>query len=288
MTQLHRYELYSRLTQDTSTLLEACGWPPPLTGGNNAKPPAGAPPEAASNGPPNGGDADAGGSALQGDGHAAAPPGGKGAAAAPHGPALGFTGFTQDPARLSQLLAVLTCLTSLQQAVDRQGFAEAEAAAAAAAAGEQGAGHANGHTPGQGAPPPGHASAAIKVRMCGGLVRAQIWFALGGAGTERARQHCGHCMEGGSGAGMDCAERARVRASSRARAQEAPLLWAATCLAGPLQAKLQLHFQPHTQAGRLDQPAWLFKLVTKLVKVGGHGFLSHLLSTRCQRQGLAQ
>ncbi len=56
--------------------------------------------------------------------------------------------------------------------------------------------------------------------------------------------------------------------AQQAEQEETPLLWVASCLASDLQAKLQAHFQPHTAAGRLDKPQWLFKLVLRLVQVG--------------------
>ena len=51
--------------------------------------------------------------------------------------------------------------------------------------------------------------------------------------------------------------------------QEGPLLWSMAQLTSQLQVRLQSHFTPGTEAGRLDHPEWLFKIVIGILKVRG-------------------
>lgn len=112
-----RYALYTRLNEDAASLLASCHWPPPLLPPASNQPPT-ASGEHASQEVQGGMDtAMAAGSSVD----AAAsqlPP------AAITDAAPSFAGFdSPDPAHLSGLLAVLACLTSLQQACERQAFA---------------------------------------------------------------------------------------------------------------------------------------------------------------------
>ncbi len=121
---LCRYNVYTRLTSDAGTLLERLHWPPPLVQSKQQAPA----PAPYANG------LAAGASAAQhpqanGDMHA--PPIGAGDPAAAHGEGAGaqggeavFSGFDSDQGVYAQLLAVLSCLTVLQQTVDTAAFAE--------------------------------------------------------------------------------------------------------------------------------------------------------------------
>ncbi|KAL6750950.1 TIP-1 family-domain-containing protein [Haematococcus lacustris] len=55
-------------------------------------------------------------------------------------------------------------------------------------------------------------------------------------------------------------------AAEGGQAEEEPLLWAATTLVAPLQARLLAQFDPCMPAGRLDQPGWMFQLVLRLTQ----------------------
>lgn len=183
----HRYALYSRFNDDAAAILEACNWPPPLLGApaskqsntsGTAEPPAQGPDAA----------------------DAAEQPADLSAASQPQSKPT-FTGFDQlEPSKLAALLSVLACLTSLQQACDRQGFAAVQALA--------------------------------------------------------------QNPEGAQSMGDDSA------AAVHAAFVDTPVLWAATALVAPLQARMLAHFDPQQPAGDIRRPAnWLYKVALSLVKV---------------------
>ncbi|KAG1679505.1 hypothetical protein FOA52_011105 [Chlamydomonas sp. UWO 241] len=74
-------------------------------------------------------------------------------------------------------------------------------------------------------------------------------------------------------------------ASSGSPAAEAPLLWSMAQLTGKLTGRLQAHFSPGSEAGRLDRPEWLLKTV--IVFLEEHAGAAEALQPSLHASGLS-